>query len=305
MHAMTSSPGKILFSGASGLIGTSLVRAAEAERIQTLQLIRREPANRGEISWNPQAGQPVQDLSALEGLDAAIHLSGANLSAHRWNPARKREILESRVGSTRALVNVLKALKQPPATLLCASATGIYGDRGNEILTEESSPGQGFLADTCSAWEAEANAAGDAGIRIVHLRFGVVLAVEGGALKQMLPIFRLGLGGPLGNGRQWMSWIALSDLVRAVFYLLDSAVDGPANMVAPNPVTNAEFTRALSNVLHRPAIIPAPRFALRAAFGEMADEALLASTRSVPDRLLRAGFSFELPNLDSALKAIL
>ena len=188
---MTSSLSKILFSGASGLIGSSLVRAAEAERIQTVQLVRREPANRSEISWNPQAGQPVQDLASLEGLDAAIHLSGANLSAQRWTPAYKREILGSRVATTQALVKALKALKQPPATLLCASATGIYGDPGDEILTEASSPGQGFIADICRAWEAEAETASEAGIRVVYLRFGVVLATEAGALKQMLPVFGL------------------------------------------------------------------------------------------------------------------
>ncbi len=303
---MTTSPRKILFSGASGLIGASLVRAAEAERIQTLQLIRREPRKPEEISWNPQAGQPVRDLALLERLDAAIHLSGANISAQRWNAARKHEIVESRVGSTRALLKVLMALKQPPATLLCASATGIYGERGDEILGEESPPGEGFIADTCRAWEAEASAASEAGIRVVHLRFGVVLAAEGGALGRMLPVFRLGLGGNLGSGRQWMSWIALNDVVRAIFYILDAgALRGPLNIIAPNPVTNAEFTRALGRSLHRPAMIPVPRFALRLAFGEMADEVLLASTRAVPDRLLQAGFTFELPNLDSALKAIL
>jgi uncharacterized protein len=303
---MTTSPRKLLFSGASGLIGASLVRAAEAERIQTLQLIRREPRKPEEISWNPQAGQPVRDLALLERLDAAIHLSGANISAQRWNAARKREIVESRVGSTRALLKVLMALKQPPATLLCASATGIYGERGDEILDEESPPGEGFIADTCRAWEAEASAASEAGIRVVHLRFGVVLAAEGGALGRMLPVFRLGLGGNLGSGRQWMSWIALNDAVRAIFYILDAgALRGPLNIIAPNPVTNAEFTRALGRSLHRPAMIPVPRFALRLAFGEMADEVLLASTRAVPDRLLQAGFIFELPNLDSALKAIL
>jgi uncharacterized protein (TIGR01777 family) len=303
---MTTSPRKILFSGASGLIGASLVRAAEAERIQTLQLIRREPRKPEEISWNPQAGQPVRDLALLERLDAAIHLSGANISAQRWNAARKREIVESRVGSTRALLKVLMALKQPPATLLCASATGIYGERGDEILDEESPPGEGFIADTCRAWEAEASAASEAGIRVVHLRFGVVLAAEGGALGRMLPFFRPGLGGNLGSGRQWMSWIALNDVVRAIFYILDAgALRGPLNIIAPNPVTNAEFTRALGRSLHRPAMIPVPRFALRLAFGEMADEVLLASTRAVPDRLLQAGFIFELPNLDSALKAIL
>lgn len=306
VNAMVSSPRKILLSGASGMIGTALVRAAHAQQIQTVQLIRHEPANRTEISWNPQADNPIENLASLEGMEAAIHLSGANLSAHRWTQAYKREIVDSRVATTHTLVKVLKTLKQPPAALLCASATGIYGDRGSEILTETSQPGRGFLADTCRAWETEADAAADAGIRIVHLRFGVVLSAEGGALRQMLPIFRLGLGGRLGDGQQWMSWIALGDLVRAVFFLLDSAViSGPVNLVAPNPVTNAGFTSAFGQALHRPAIIPAPAPALRLAFGDMADEALLASTRAVPARLLQSGFTFELPDIDSALKALL
>jgi uncharacterized protein len=328
---MTSSPAKILFSGASGMIGAALVRAAEARRIQTLQLVRRKPSKPTEISWDPQAGRPVEDVARLEGLAAAIHLSGANLSARRWTPPYKREIFDSRVNSTRALVKILKSLKQPPRMLLCASATGIYGNRGDEILSEESEPGQGFLAETCLTWEAEAALARSAGIRVVHLRFGVVISAEDGALRQMLPIFRLGLGGNLGSGKQWMSWIALSDLVRAVFYLLDSPaanaphtngppiddlsigapliadpfIDGPFNLVAPHPVTNAEFTRALGRALYRPVLIPAPAFALRLAFGDMAGEALLSSTRAIPARLLRSGFTFELPDIASALNAAL
>jgi len=308
---MTSLLGKVLFTGASGMIGTALVRAAFSNRIHAVQLVRHEPADPTQIHWNPQAENPIaaNDLVSLEGITAAVHLSGANLSAQRWTPAYKREIVESRIGTTRALVNVLKSLKYPPAVFLCASATGIYGDRGDEVLTEESEPGQGFLPETCLAWEAEASRARAAGIRVVHLRFGVVLDHErgaGGALKQMLPIFRLGLGGKLGSGRQWMSWIALSDMVRAIYYLRDSpAINGPVNLAAPSPVTNAEFTRALGHALHRPAIIPAPAFALRLAFGEMADEALLASTRAIPDSLFRSGFAFNLPDLRSALEEIL
>ena len=302
---MTTTPGKILFSGATGTIGSALVRAAEAERIQAVQLVRHQPASSSEIQWNPDAAVPVSDPAPLEGIGAAIHLSGANLSSHRWTADYKRQILESRVNSTRALVNTLRSLKQRPPVFLCASATGIYGNRGDEILTEESNPGRGFIADTCIAWEAEAAQARALGIRVVHLRFGVVLSREGGALKHMLPLFRLGLGGNLGNGRQWMNWIALSDAVRAIFHLVDSSIDGPANLVAPNPVTNAEFTRVLGHALHRPAIIPAPAFALRLAFGEIADEVLLASTRAVPDRLLGSAFTFELPRLDDAFARVL
>jgi uncharacterized protein len=302
---MTTTPEKILFSGATGVIGSALIRAAEADRIQPVQLVRHQPASPSEIQWNPDAAVPVSDSAPLEGIGAAIHLSGANLSGHRWTADYKRQILESRVNSTRALVNTLKSLKQRPSVLLSASATGIYGDCGDEILTEESNPGRGFIADTCLAWEAEAARAHALGIRVVHLRFGVVLSREGGALKHMLPLFRLGLGGNLGNGRQWMSWIALSDVVRAIFHLVDSTIDGPTNLVAPNPVTNAELTRALGHALHRPAILPAPAFALRLAFGEMADEVLRASTRAIPDRLLGSAFTFQLPDIASALKAIL
>jgi uncharacterized protein len=302
---MTTTHGKVLFSGATGMIGSALVRAAQAHRIQAVQLVRHKPANSSEIQWNPDAAVPVSNSAPLEGIDAAIHLSGANLSGHRWTADYKRQIVESRVNSTRALVNTLKSLKQRPSVLLCASATGIYGNRGDEILTEDSNPGRGFIADTCVAWEAEAAQARALGIRVVHLRFGVVLSPEGGALKHMLPLFRLGLGGNLGNGRQWMNWIALSDAVRAIFHLADSTIDGPANLAAPNPVTNAEFTHALGHALHRPAVIPAPRFALRILLGEVADEVLLASTRAVPDRLLGSSFTFELPDVASALKAVL
>jgi uncharacterized protein (TIGR01777 family) len=302
---MTTTPGKVLFSGATGVIGSALVRAAQADRIQGVQLVRHRPTGPSEIQWSPDAPVPVSDSAPLEGIGAAIHLSGANLSSHRWTADYKHQIVQSRVQSTRALVNTLKSLKQRPSVLLCASATGIYGNRGGEILTEESNPGRGFIVDTCLAWEAEAAQARALGIRVVHLRFGVVLSPQGGALKHMLPLFRLGLGGNLGNGRQWMNWIALSDAVRAIFHLVDSAIDGPANLVAPNPVTNAEFTRALGRALHRPAIIPAPAFALRLALGEMTDEVLLASTRAIPDRLLGSGFTFDLPNIASALNGVL
>lgn len=323
---------RILVSGASGLIGLALIRALGAHRIETLQLVRGRPGHPGQISWHPGSPQPFSDPQARQaldaGFDAAIHLSGANLASRRWTAAYKKEIRDSRIATTRALVDILKGLRQPPRTLLCASATGIYGDRGDEILTEDSPSGQGFLANVCRAWESEAARAGgtdashtdDPGIRVVHLRFGVVLGPDGGALARMLPLFRLGLGGRLGSGRQWMSWIALPDLVRAILFLLepDFSLDpdspsrsgpmnlsGPVNLVAPNPVTNADFTRTLAHSLHRPAILPAPAFALRAAFGEMADAALLSSTRVLPDRLLRAGFRFELPTIEAALKSLL
>ena len=296
----------ILVSGSSGLIGTSLLRSFSADRIQAIRLVREKSDRPDAIQWNPDSAEPVDDLSRLENAGAAIHLSGANLSSHRWTASYKREIMESRVQTTRTLVNLLKRLKNPPQSLLCASAVGIYGDRGNEVLTEKSAPGQGFLADTCHAWEAEADRAAEAGLRVVHLRFGVVLSSDDGAFKQMLPVFRAGLGGRLGSGRQWMSWIALSDLVRAILHILRTdAVEGPVNLVAPIPVTNQDFTRALGRALHRPTVLPVPSFALRAAFGEMADAALLASTRAIPERLAASGFRFELPEINAALQSIL
>ena len=296
----------ILVSGGSGLIGISLLRSFSADRIQAIRLVREKPDRPDAIQWNPNAAEPVDDLSRLENAGAAIHLSGANLSSHRWTVSYKREIVESRVQTTRALVNLLKKLKNPPQSLLCASAVGIYGDRGDEVLTEKSAPGQGFLADTCRAWETEADRAKETGIRVVHLRFGVVLSSDGGALKQMLPVFRAGLGGRLGSGRQWMSWISLSDLVRAISHVLRTdALEGPVILVAPIPVMNKEFTRALGHALRRPAVLPVPSFALRAAFGEMADAALLASTRAIPERLAASGFHFELPEINAALRSIL
>ncbi|HTV06791.1 MAG TPA: TIGR01777 family oxidoreductase [Acidobacteriaceae bacterium] len=295
---------KVLVSGGSGLIGTSLVRLLAEDGIAVFQLVRRRAEDSGEVGWDPRVEEPVMDRAALEGATAAIHLSGANLSAHRWTAAYKKEIVESRVGSTRALVRVLRKLKSPPASLLCASAIGIYGDRGDEKLTEASTPGSGFLAETCRAWEAEADAAAEGGIRVVNLRTGVVLAHDGGALQKMLPLFRAGLGGRLGSGKQWMSWITLSDLMRAVRHVLATdALKGPVNLVAPIPVTNAEFTRALGRVVHRPAVMPAPAFALRAVLGEMTDAALVASTRVIPQRLAETGFHFDFPEISAALKS--
>jgi uncharacterized protein len=305
---MTDSCQKILLSGASGLIGANLVRFLAAKRIQTFQLVRTaiDGPKSGRVVWDPAADRPVADVGQLEGMDAAIHLSGANISFHRWTESYKREIASSRVDTTRALVRIFGAMKQPPKTFLCASATGIYGHRGEELLTEASAPGRGFLANTCVAWEAAADSARETGARVVQLRFGVGLSPEGGALKRMLPIFRLGVGGRLGSGRQWMSWISLTDQVRAIAHILETeTLDGPVNLVAPNPVTNAEFTRALGRAVHRPAVLPVPAPVLRMAIGEMADEALLASERVVPERLLKSGFRFEHPDIATALRALL
>lgn len=284
------------------MIGSAL-RAALAERqTELVRLVRREPAGREELRWHPGAAVALPQAQALENLDAAIHLSGANLAAHRWTPPYLREVTASRVDSTRALATALARLRPPPRSLLAASAVGIYGNRGNEILDESSAPGAGMLSDLCRAWEAAAAPAVEAGIRVVHLRLGVVLAAGSGALAKMLPIFRLGLGGRLGSGKQWMSWIGLRDLVAATLFVLDEpALTGAVNLTSPQPVTNAEFTRAFARRLHRPAILPAPAFALRIALGRMADEALLSSARALPRKLLGAGFRFAHTSIDDAL----
>jgi len=268
-------------------------------------LVRHPATAPGEIEWNPAQTPPTVNPESLGGLSAAIHLSGANVAAHRWTRAYKREMTASRVDTTRVLAAALASLHRPPEVLLVASAVGIYGDRGDELLNENSDPGSGFLASLCEQWEAAADPARQAGIRVVHLRFGVILG-RGGALARMLPIFRLGLGGPLGSGKQWMSWISLDDAIAAILFALATpSVAGPVNLTAPNPVTNAEFTRALARQLHRPAILPAPAFALRLALGQMADEALLASARVLPAKLTAAGFEFAHPTIERALEAAL
>jgi hypothetical protein len=300
---MQTSSSKILLSGASGMLGTALRHALAERNVPVMQLVRRPAAAQGEIGWNPVQVPPIASSDALEGISAAIHLSGANVAGHRWTEAYKREMMDSRVDSTRALAALLASLLRPPQVLLVASAVGIYGDRGDEVLDESSPPGSGFLADLCEQWEAATQQARDAGICVVHLRFGVVLG-RGGALARMLPIFRLGLGGPLGSGKQWMSWISQDDLLAAVLFALDTpGLAGPVNLTAPNPVTNAEFTRALARQLRRPAIFPAPAFALRLALGQMADETLLASARVLPARLTAAGFRFTHPTIQQALAA--
>lgn len=299
-------PMRCLVSGSSGMLGTALRGALAAQSIPMLQLVRRPPSGKDELQWNPAASPPVADIAALEGCAAAIHLSGANVASRRWTRSWRREMTRSRVDSTLALATSLASLHTPPQVLLVASAIGIYGNRGEELLDEDSSPGVGFLADLCTRWEAAAQPAVDAGIRVVHLRFGVVLGPGKGALAQMLPLFRLGLGGTLGNGRQWMSWISLADAVSAILFALQTPqLTGAINLTAPHPVTNAQFTSALARQLHRPAILPAPAFALRLALGQMADEALLASARVLPARLLHAGFHFQHNTVEEALAAAL
>ena len=303
---------KVLVSGASGLIGMSLVRELTADSIQVVKLIRggsdatQSPGRPEQVRWNPSAAAPVSDSSRLEMLDAAVHLSGAAVAGRRWTKSYKQEIVSSRVESTLTLIKVLAGLKATPRVLVCASAIGIYGDRGDELLTENSAVGTGFLAETCKQWEAAAATAERAGIRVVQVRFGVVLAPAGGALDKMLPLFSLGLGGKLGHGRQWMAWLTLRDAVGILRHCIDDeALHGPVNAVEPQPVTNAEFTTALAAAVHRPAVLPVPTFALRLAFGEMADESLLASARVMPAKLLASGFRFADPEIEQALRFVL
>jgi uncharacterized protein (TIGR01777 family) len=293
----------IALSGASGMLGSALNKALRQQGERVFQLVRRAPESSEELRWDPATGL-LPRPGELESLDAAIHLSGANLASRRWTAVYKREMTESRVTTTRVLAEALARLRTPPPVLIAASAVGYYGDRGDEILSEDAAAGSGFLSDLCARWEAATRPAEEAGIRVVHLRFSVVLGPDGGALVRLAPMFRLGLGGPLGNGKQWMSWVSEADAVSATLFALGNpTLVGPVNVAAPNPVTNREFTRELGRAVHRLALLPAPAFALRLAFGEMADEALLASTRAVPRRLLEVGFHFEHPTLEQAFAA--
>jgi uncharacterized protein (TIGR01777 family) len=296
---------KVLVAGSRGLIGSALVRFLVEGGHLVTRLVR-GPARPGgtEIPWGPTEGK--LDPGMLEGHDAVVHLAGENLTAGRWTPERKARIFNSRVRGTRLLAETLAGLAPPPKVMVCASAIGYYGDRGEEVLTEESSLGRGFLAELCREWEAASVPAAEKGVRVVRLRTGIVLSPAGGALKKMLLPFRLGLGGRLGSGQQYMSWIALDDVLAVILRALtDDSLAGPVNAVAPNAVTNREFTRTLGRVLMRPTIFPVPAFALRTIFGEMADETLLASNRVQPAKLLTHGFAFNYPELEGALRHVL
>jgi len=293
----------ILVTGASGFIGSALSARLMKGGHRVMPLRRASAASEAGPVWNPQAGQI--HLESAGTLDAVVHLAGENI-AQRWTPAAKERIRASRVDATRLLCEALVRLPQPPQVLVCASATGFYGDRGDERLDEKSAPGIGFLPEVCQAWEAAAEPPRQLGIRVVHLRFGIVLACHGGALTKMLPAFRLGLGGRLGSGRQYWSWIALEDLMRVVeFALLDDRMSGAVNAVSPAPVTNVEFTETLARTLRRPAVLPMPAFAVKLLVGQMGREALLASARVRPSRLLENGFEFRFPELGAALKTLL
>lgn len=297
---------RIAITGASGFVGTALASQLSAAGHTVLALVRPRPgaAARAGIAWDPVSG--AIDTEALGAIDACIHLAGENVAGGRWTKRRRELLTQSRGPTTLALCRQLAKLPTPPAVLVAASATGIYGDCGDTELTEASPPGHGFLADIAKDWEAGTAPAAAAGIRVVNLRIGMVLDPAGGALQRLLLPFRLGLGGRLGHGRQWLGWITRRDLVAAIeFCLHHAALRGPVLAVSPHPVTNREFTRALGAVLRRPTILPAPRLALRLALGAMADELLLASHRAVPQALPAAGFRFADPQLRTALANLL
>jgi len=296
------SPRTIAVTGASGLVGRALLPTLRAAGYQVIPLVRRPPAT-GEVRWDPTG---PWDASPLDGIEGVVHLAGEGIADKRWSESRKQAIRESRVAGTRSLVAALSALHHPPRTLIAASAMGIYGDGGDRILSESAPAGTDFLGKLAVEWEGEASAAESLGTRVMHLRSGIILSSAGGALGKMLPAFKLGIGGKLGEGRQWMSWITIDDLTRIIVTAIDDdRYRGPINAATPEPVTNAEFTWILGQALHRPAIIPVPAFALRLLFGEMADAALLASQRMEPACLNSLGFTWTYPQLEGALRHLL
>jgi hypothetical protein len=296
---------RVAVAGASGFIGGALAPSLIAEGHDVVRLVRRDPRGAGEVGWDPGRGRI--DGAALDGVDAVVNLCGENIAEGRWTAAKKERLRASRVVPTRLLAETLAArASRAPRVFVSASAVGYYGDRGDEWMTEDSPPGRCFFGRLSVEWEAATEPAARVGIRVVRLRTGIVLGAAGGALRKMLLPFKLGLGGVVGPGTQYMSWIALDDLVGAIRHVIGhDDVAGPVNAVAPGPVTNAELTRTLARVLRRPAVLPAPAFALRLAFGEMADAALLASTRVRPARLLASGYRFRFPELEGALRHVL
>jgi uncharacterized protein len=296
---------RILITGSSGLIGSALIPLLTRQGHQVVRLVRRTVAPGDDLAvWNPAAGK--LETSALEQTDAVVHLAGESINALRWTDERKERMRKSRISGTRLLSESMARLAVPPRVLVSASAVGFYGSRGDEVLTEESSAGSGFLSDVCKEWEAAAEPAREKGIRVVNLRTGMVLSAKGGALPAMLPAFKAGVGGKLGDGRQFVSWIAIDDLTRAISHSITTeSLSGPVNAVSPNPVQNVEMTQTLGKVLRRPTILSIPAFAVRLIFGEMGDALLLSSQRVEPRRLLATGFTFQFPDFETSLRHLL
>ena len=294
---------RILITGASGLIGTALQKSFEEKGYEMLLASRSEPKSERDIQWNADAGFADEDLLRLEGLDAVIHLAGESISALRWTDEKKKAIRDSRVHGTRTMIEAFARLEKKPKVFISASAIGFYGDRGDEEMTETNSVGDTFLSEVSKEWESESRRAEDMGIRTVLLRNGIVLSKDGGALATMMTPFKLGVGGVVGSGKQWMSWVSLDDAVGIVNYALENEnLRGAVNVVSPNPVTNEEFTKTLGEVLYRPTFLPLPEFVVNLVFGEMGDALLIDSTRVVPKRLLDSGFKFRYPEIKSALE---
>jgi uncharacterized protein (TIGR01777 family) len=294
----------VLVTGSHGMIGTALIPRLRARGDRVLRLVRGEPEGSDDVRWDPPAG--TIDAASLEGVDAVVHLAGVGIGDKKWTEARKKEVLESRTIPTTLLARTLAALDRKPRVLVSASAIGYYGNRGDEQLTEAAAPGGDFGARVCREWEEATAPAEQAGIRVVRTRTGLVLTARGGFLKRLLLPFKLGIGGRLGSGRQWMSWITLDDDLAAILHLIDTdSLAGPVNLTAPNPVTNAEFTKQLGNAVHRPTVIPTPMPALKLVYGGELVDTLLGSQRVVPEKLQQSGFTFSHPELEGALRAVL
>jgi uncharacterized protein (TIGR01777 family) len=290
-------------SGASGLIGTHLIPTLQAKGHEIFKLVRKTPRGADEIRWDAGKGFSDAEAAKLENFDAVIHLAGESVASENWSAEKKRRIRESRTNGTRVLVDALRKTNNPPKVFLSASATGFYGNRGDEDLTESSPKGEGFLPDVCEEWEQQAAKAEDFGARVCVLRTGVVLAKDGGALDKMLMPFKLGVGGTIGSGKQWMPWIALDDVLEIYHFALENtAISGAVNTTAPNPSTNEEFTKTLGKVINRPTILPIPEFAVKLLFGEMGERLLLEGQKVLPEKLQDNGFEFKFPNLEDALK---
>ena len=294
---------KVAVTGSSGLIGSSLVSYLSKKDIVVSKILRENPED-DDISWKPENGDWDSDFTG--GVDGIVHLAGENVASGRWTKAKKEKIRNSRIEGTKRLCEHILKLPTPPSVLVCASAIGYYGNRGVEFLNEGSSRGSGFLPDVCLGWEEAAESVSKAGIRVVNVRFGIALSKDGGALAKMMTPFKIGMGGKIGSGTQYMSWIAMDDVTGAIYHTLTTdSLNGPVNLTAPNPVTNKEFTTTLGEVLKRPAVVPIPAFAAKLAFGEMANDLLLASTKVAPKRLSDSGYKFQYPELENALKHVL